>query len=105
MPMDSGTQRLLPTADEQKFLTNTPYGRFVAQIFTGMPSELAGSFSERQLFALYQAFVQPDGSERRAVWQQTLVLPWGCYRVTIHSLLAKRLGSGPINRLERRGGA
>ncbi len=67
-------------------LSHYPDPGFVARFLAGMHQELAGSFSDRQLFAIQQAFGPWDGKERRRGWFATVRLPWGRYILSVRKI-------------------
>ncbi|MES2710340.1 MAG: hypothetical protein V4653_02055 [Pseudomonadota bacterium] len=60
-----------------------PDAEFVSRLVSGLPPDLAASFSQRQLFAIQQAFGPWDGQERRKGWRASLRLPWGHYTLSL----------------------
>lgn len=86
MPADGApaTAAAVPTPGRApQALSTYPDPGFVAGFLAGLPADLAGSFSERQLFAVQQAFGPWDGKERRRGWTMRIPLPWGSYVMSI----------------------
>lgn len=64
-------------------LSAYPDPAFVSRLMAGLPPDLAASFSERQLFAIQQAFGPWDGQERRKGWHAAVQLPWAKYSLSL----------------------
>ena len=60
-----------------------PDPAFVSRLMAGLPPDLAASFSERQLFAIQQAFGTWDGQERRSGWHASVQLPFARYSLSL----------------------
>lgn len=60
-----------------------PDPAFVSRLMAGLPPDLAASFSQRQLFAIQQAFGPWDGQERRKGWHASVQLPWAKYGLSL----------------------
>ena len=60
-----------------------PDPAFVSRLIAGLPADLAASFSERQLFAIQQAFGPWDGQERRQGWHASVQVPWANYSLSL----------------------
>jgi hypothetical protein len=69
--------------DAPRALSIYPDAAFVSRLMAGLPPDLAASFSERQLFAIQQAFGPWDGQERRKGWRASVRLPWGRYTLSL----------------------
>ncbi len=69
--------------DAPRPLSVYPDPAFVSRLMAGLPPDLAASFSERQLFAIQQAFGPWDGQERRRGWHASVRLPWTKYSLSL----------------------
>lgn len=74
-------KNLPPLLEEEESLSSTVYPDqgFVSRFLSGVPVDLANSFSERQLFAIQQAFGPWDGQERRKKPFRSIRIPLARY--------------------------
>ena len=84
-PCPTAPASLAPTARAEVGAMDLAYAQFRAGFLLRLPPEVATSFDERQMFAIWQAFGPPQGRERRRGWHMRLRLPWRSVDVSIRA--------------------